>query len=185
MIMKKTVILILMSVILVVCSACGGSPAAEANTTDTESSAPQVSTYTAYYETDWGDEDPRVWEIRGVFAEGSSPVSDASPLPLRVFYVTEENTVTLLKDLYPGDYAYIGAYYQDEYGSPMGDYGPIEPYEHFEYDTIDDEMCTLRSSYYENLPKGTWFFGSVCFSDSFYIVVGDYEAAQNGTIPEN
>ena len=185
--MKKTIILIFISMIMLVCSACGGSSADENTETtgvSTESSATQVSTYTAYYEKDWG-EDPRIWEIQGVFAEGTSPVSDAAPLPLRVFYVTEDNTDTLLKDLYPGDYAYVGAYYLDEYGSPMGDYDAIEPYGHFEYDTIDDEMCTVRGGYYENLPKGTWFFGSVCFSDSFYVVVGDHEAAQNGTVPEN
>ena len=186
--MKKTAIFIVMSLMMVMFSACGGDPMTEQGTdtatASTEESAPAVETYTAYYESDW-DEDPRIWEIQGVFAEGTSPVSDAAPLPLRVFYVTEDNTVTLLKDLYPGDYAYVGAYYLDEYGSPMGDYDAIEPYGHFEYDTIDDEMCTVRGGYYENLPKGTWFFGSVCFSDSFYVVVGDHEAAQNGTVPEN
>jgi LPXTG-motif cell wall-anchored protein len=102
--------------IMLVCSACGGSSADENTETtgiSTESSATQVSTYTAYYEKDWG-EDPRIWEIQGVFAEGTSPVSDAAPLPLRVFYVTEDNTVTLLKDLYPGDYAYVGSLCADK-----------------------------------------------------------------------
>ena len=184
--MKRSVLFLLMSLIMVVFSACGGASSAE---TDMEAvttgvQTPQVATYTAYYDVGWG-EDPRVWAINGVFAEGEYMPENDVPIPLRVFYVTEENTVTLLQDLYPGDYAYVGAFYLDEYGNPEGDYSKIEPYGHFAYGTIDDENCTLSGGYYEDLPKGTWFFGSVCFSDSFFIVVGDYGAAQDGTVPKN
>lgn len=160
------------------CSRCGASNGVSAP------SEPEVNTYTAYFIDDMGEGD-KVWEIRGVFAEGNYYAPNGYPSPLRVFYVVSENSATLLKDLAPGDYAYRGSYTLSEGGHPTGIYKDIAPYGHFEEYTQDSETYTRSGGYYENLPKGSWYFGSVRFSDGFFIVVGDFEAAKNGTVPEN
>ena len=158
--------------------------APRATTAPEPTKEPEAKTYTAYVEDSSG-EVPNVWEIKGVFAEGTYQPQNGFPLPLRVFYVTEENAATLLRDLYPGDYAYRGAFYVNAAGDPCGDYNAMKPYGNFEQYIKDEEPCIRQGGYYKNLPKGSWYFGSVRFSDGFIVVVGDADAAQNGTVPKN
>jgi hypothetical protein len=160
------------------CSRCGVSNGV------TAPSAPEVETYTAYFRNEY-DSGDNLWKITGVFAEANYWAPDGFPIPLKIYYVTTQNSATVLVDLYPGDYAYRGSFYEGEDCYPCGNYADIEPYGHFESVIRYDEPVILSGGYYENLPKGSWYFGSVQFSDSFFIVVDDYEAADLGIIPHN
>lgn len=125
-----------------------------------------------------------LWQIDGVFAQSVFTAQEI--FEIRVFYVTEDNRLTTLSDFYPGDYPYCGAFILNDDKSISYDYNLLVPHGNIIKETDPDGEPTIKSgSYYQNLPKGSWYFGDSNMSNSFIVVVGDYEAAQNGTVPSN
>jgi hypothetical protein len=124
------------------------------------------------------------WQIDGVFAEAVFFEYDV--FPTRVLYVTKDHCLTTLENFYPGDYPYCGAITGVENQAFTYDYSQLEPFGTINRGTDPDgESCIEAGSTYKNLPKGSWYFGDAQISQSFIIVVDDYEAAENGTVPFN
>ena len=207
--MKKIITVILAFALIASISACGSeptetpeasaSPSATAKPTleptpeptPAPTPTPNAETYSVTIRTERHIESVDlydmvdVWRIDGVFAEGKY-VTEDELFSLRVFYVTEENCLTTLADFYPYDYPYRGAFYLNDDNAICYDYNKLKEYGIITTDTDESGDSYQKSgSYYKNLPKGSWYFGDARFSNSFIVVVGDYEAAKNGTVPEN
>ena len=198
--MKKLLLLTLISSFMLLCVACTNEPEAtspsvpqttteESNSTltativpATSTEAPEtIATYSVIISHETADGTVNMWEITGVFAEGTFMSEN---IPLRVFYVTEENSATILSNFAPYDYPYVGAYVDNNDGTFSHNYDIIKEFAHFERFTDDyGDQYIKAGSAYRNLPKGSWFFGDSGYSNSFFIVVGDKQAAQNGTVP--
>lgn len=140
-----------------------------------------LATYEVIISTETADGTVDLWKINGVFAEGTF-MSDG--FPLRVFYVTEKNSAIILSDFEPSDYPYTGAYHDNKDGSFSHDHSQLEKYGYFETytDNYGDQRLKAGGGY-SNLPKGSWFFGDVRYSNSFFIVVADKSIADQGIVP--
>ena len=142
---------------------------------------PQPETSTVIISQEMAGEILDAWQITGVFAEGVGYTSYGAPL--RVLYAVSGCSATILRNFYPDDYPYVGAYVDNGDGTFNCDYSQLEPYGQWE--TFDEDgmsVCTPGSGY-PVLPDGSWYFGAVGESDSFYVVVGNPDAAASGTIP--
>lgn len=146
-------------------------------------STPQETlvTYEVVISSETADGPIDMWKIKGVFAEGTF-MSDG--FPLRVFYVTDKNSAITLSDFEPSDYPYTGAYHDNKDGSFSHDHSQLEKYGSFETytDTYGDQYLKAGGGY-NNLPKGSWFFGDAGYSNSFFIVVCDKSVADQGIVP--
>ena len=142
---------------------------------------PQPETYTVIISEEWADGPVDSWQITGVFAEGVGYAS--SGLPLRILYTVSGSSATILRSFYPDDYPYIGAYVDNGDGTFNCDYSQLEPYGQWETFDEDGMSVCATGSGYPSLPDGSWYFGAVRESNSFYIVVGNPDAAASGTIP--
>lgn len=140
--------------------------------------APQ--TYTVTITSENADGVSQDWEITGVYAEA---VFLSDGMPLRVFYVISGSSVTTLREFDPSDYPYCGAYRDNGDGTFSHDYSLLQP--NGKWETYEEDGDTYRKAGggYPNLPDGSWFFGAVQYSKSFFIVSGNSEAAANGTVP--
>ncbi|MBE6896493.1 MAG: hypothetical protein E7477_05265 [Ruminococcaceae bacterium] len=188
--MKKIISLILCIVFILLSVSCtseeqnivSGNDLSDAETSSTPT--PEIETYPVKISQEAVYDTIDMWQIDGVFAQSIFTAEEI--FDIRVFYVTEDNRLTMLSDFYPGDYPYCGACIINEDNSISHDYKQLVPYENFTNETDADGETMIKSgSYYQNLPKGSWYFGDANMSNSFIVVVGDYEASQNGTVPTN
>ena len=200
--MKKIFAILITCALLMSMVACGSTPTAspEPSTEPTVSTqptlaptpeptpeptpSPSVNTYSVTISDERYDGTVDRWQIDGVFAE--SVFFEYDVFPTRVFYVTKDHLLTTLEDFYPGDYPYCGAITGVENQAFCYDYNKLKPFGKLSHATDSDgESYIVSGSIYENLPKGSWYFGDAQISQSFIIVVDDYESAENGTVPFN
>ena len=121
------------------------------------------------------------WLITGVYEE-STFLSDG--MQLRVLYVLSGSSVTTLREFWIDDYPYTGAYHDNGDGTFSFVYSELKTHGQWEtYEDTDGSTVCKAGGGYPSLPDGSWFFGSVAYSQSFFVVVGNPEAAANGTIP--
>lgn len=140
--------------------------------------APQTYTVTITRETYEGVVED--WLVTGVYAEATF-LSEG--VPLRVLYVLSGSSVTTLREFETFDYPYTGAYHDNGDGTFSYDSDRLEAHGQWETYEIDGERLWKAGGGYPSLPDGSWFFGDVGYSHSFFVVVGDAEAAANGTVP--
>ena len=183
--MKKIWMMLLILVLCLGMVACGeptGTSQSKGSNPSTStvpsSAAPEVRTVTIFREI-MGEMVP-CWEITGVYGESTFLSSGVS---LRVLYVVSGSSATTLCNFYPNDYPYTGAYQDNDDDSFTYDHDRLVPYGQWKIFMEDDVIVKEAGGGYPCLPDGSWFFGDVSYSDSFFIVVGDPEAAKNGTLP--
>ena len=177
--MKKSLSLILALALAVSLVAYGAgakttvSAITAASTTTSAPTEPQNYDVTISRETYQGTVED--WLITGVYAE-STFLSDG--MELRVLYVLSGSSMTTLREFWPDDYPYTGAYHDNGDGTFSFDYSLLEPYGQWEtYEDPDGFTVRKAGGGYPNLPDGNWFFGNVNASTSFFVVVGNPETA--------
>lgn len=162
-------------------------PATDAPTTEPATEAPitepELDTYSVTISRSafFGGGD--FWKITNVYAE-STLMSDGCEL--RVLYATSGCTATMLCDFYPTDYPYLGGFTGCDGGPVNFDSDLLSSHGHLDrgVDGEDDFAIEyFKAGSYYDLPSGSWFFGDVAYDMSFIIVVDNYAASQDGTVP--
>lgn len=180
--MKKACIMLLILALSMGIVACAepAEPSGSNASTSAIPSSVAPKTYTVTISREIIGETVPCWEITGVYAEGTF---ESEGMELRVLYVVSGSGAKTLCHFYPDDYPYVGAYQDNGDGSFTYDHDRLVTCGQWKLFMEDGEIVKQAGGGYPNLPDGSWFFGDADFSNSFFVVVGDPEAAANGTVP--
>lgn len=155
-----------------VCSVCG-------TVLLEQQTIPVIPSVTAV--VDWNEQD--YWSITNVTSQGVYLMGES--LPMRVYYVTGPCRVTLLTNLDdPSQWGYTGAYLgiTDDGWNVKYDYAALKEHGAVQYYTDSYGDTWFAAGTYYDLPTGTWYFGNVEASSSFFVVVNNPTAEANGTL---